>query len=90
MLGYPAKAAALILDFGPRPPAAVLPDKCFHLSATGPDGAWFRIEYTTDLRNWTGICTNQVFNGYVDFTDPDGLTSKRFYRTVPEANAPAE
>ena len=65
-------AAAIILDRPTRPPAAaVLPDKCFHINSTGPDGAWFHVECTTDLRNWTPICTNQVVNGSIDFVDPD-------------------
>jgi hypothetical protein len=83
-------AAALILDrLSPRPVATVLPDKCFRIGSTGPDGAWFRIEYTTDLLNWTGICTNQVVAGSIDFIDPDAQQSQvRFYRAVSEANAP--
>ena len=69
--------------------ATVLPDRCFRISSAGPDGAWFHIEYTTDLRNWTGICTNQVFAGSLDFIDPDAQQSElRFYRAVPEADAP--
>jgi hypothetical protein len=83
-------AAAIILDRLSRPPeATVLPDRCFRISSAGPDGAWFRIEYTTDLHNWTGICTNQVFAGSLDFIDPDAPQSEvRFYRAVSEANAP--
>ena len=83
-------AAAIILDgLTRRPMASVLPDKCFHLTSTGPDGAWFRIECTTDLRNWTAICTNQVFGGSMDFIDPDAQQDQlRFYRAVPETNAP--
>jgi hypothetical protein len=91
VLGYPPKAAALILDFGPRPPTAVLPDKCFHLNATGPNGAWFHIEGATDLLSWTPICTNQVINGSIDFVDPEAQSNQaRFYRAVPEAGPPAE
>ena len=83
-------AAAIILDGLTRPPvASVLPDKCFHISSTGPDGAWFRVEYTTDLSNWTAICTNQVFGGSLDFIDSDAPQSQlRFYRAAPETNAP--
>ena len=83
-------ATAIILDGLIRPPvASVLPDKCFHISSTGPDGAWFRIDYTTDLRNWTPICTNQVFGGSLDFVDSDAQQSQlRFYRASPETTAP--
>jgi hypothetical protein len=91
LLGFPANAGAIILDGGPRPTSSIMPDKTFHLSSTGPDGAWFRIEYSTDLQNWTAICTNQVVNGAIDFIDPDAQNdSARFYRAVPEAGPPAQ
>src|ERR1017187_4713165 len=91
VLGYPPKAATLILDFGPHPPAAVLPDKCFHLSAAGPNGAWFHVESTADLLSWTPICTNQVINGSIDFVDPNAQSGQAlFYRAVPEAGPPQE
>jgi hypothetical protein len=67
----------------------VLPDGCFHIGSTGPDGAWVHVEYTTDRYNWMPICTNQVVNGAIDFVDTDAQDSQfRFYRIVPEANAP--
>jgi hypothetical protein len=35
------------------------------------------------------LCTNQVVNGSIDFIDPDAPTNNaRFYRTIPESNAP--
>jgi hypothetical protein len=90
LLGFPRSAAAVILDSThPRLPTAVLPDKCFHLAATGPDGAWFRIEYSTDLLNWTTVCTNQVIAGSIDFLDPDAPNyNNRFYRAVPVTDPP--
>jgi len=73
------------------PPGAVLSDGSFHLSLTGPDGAWFHIDYSTDLLNWTPLCTNQVVHGSIDFSDPDATTSPtRMYRTVPLANPPPD
>jgi hypothetical protein len=72
---------------------AVLPDKTFHVNATGPNGAWFHIEYSTDLLRWTPICSsaNQVFRGGIDFIDPDAQNNQvRFYRAVPEVNPPAQ
>jgi Bacterial Ig domain len=93
LVGIPSRAAAVILDGPPWPvtPAAVLPDKCFYLGATGPDGAWFHIEYSDDLKNWTPICTNQVFGGLINFVDPDAQTnSARCYRAVPESTAPLQ
>jgi hypothetical protein len=89
-IGSPASAAALILD-GPAPTAVsgTLPDRTFHLNAAGPNGAWFHVEYSTDMLRWSPICTNQVVNGSVDFIDPGASTAQsRFYRAVPEANPP--
>jgi hypothetical protein len=91
LLGFPRNAAAIILDPGPRPVTGVLPDKCFHLAAAGPDGAWFHVEYSTDLQSWTSICAGQVINGSIDFVDPDAPgDQQRLYRAVPEADPPPE
>jgi hypothetical protein len=66
-----------------------LPDHCFHFRSTGPEGAWFHVEYTGDLLHWTPICTNQVVHGSIDFVDPDAPNNQvRFYRTVRENSAP--
>jgi hypothetical protein len=92
VIGFPPKAAAIILDSNrPTSTSSVLPDYSFHINATGPDGAWFHIESSSDLLNWTALCTNQVVNGSIDFIDPDAQTSQsHFYRAVPEAGPPAE
>ncbi len=92
VLGTPARAAAIILDGqGPRPVPAILPDKCFHLSASGPDGAWFRVEYSTDLIQWNAVGINQVVNGSIDFVDSDAqVSTTRFYRAMPEEGPPGE
>jgi hypothetical protein len=91
IIGFPPRAAALIWENWLRPPSAVLPDGSFHVTATGPDGAWFYVQYSTDLVNWSPICTNQVFQGSIDFVDPDAPSSaSRFYRAVPVANAPSQ
>ncbi len=89
-IGTPANAAAMILDSQtPQSTTGVLPGNLFHLNASGPDGAWFHVEYTSDLIHWTPICTNQVVNGGIDFIDPDaGNQPARYYRTVPEAGPP--
>lgn len=92
LMGFPTVAAAVILDSGsPRPITGMLPGDCFSLSAGGPDGAWFHIEYSTDLLRWTPICTNQVVDGLINFVDPDAAAdSARFYRAVPESGPPSE
>lgn len=92
VVGFPQRAAAYILD-GPqvRPASEVTIDRCFHLKGDGPDGAWFRIDYTTDLNTWTSLCTNQVVNGSIDFVDPDAQDDGlRYYRAVPQDSAPTQ
>ncbi|MGH7951313.1 MAG: Ig-like domain-containing protein [Limisphaerales bacterium] len=92
VIGFPRRAAAVILEhIGPRPLTGLLPDKSFHFVASGPDAAWFCVESSTNLIDWTPICTNQVVNGSIDFIDTDapGNPSK-FYRAVPLTNAPSD
>ena len=89
LLRAPTQAAALIIENGIRPASALLPGGGFHLNATGPDGAWFFIQYSTDFVNWTTASTNQVFQGSIDFIDPDTATHpNRFYRAVPLPTSP--
>lgn len=89
LIGVPRSAAAIIVDRpGPWPACRMLPGNYFHLSMPGPDAAWFTIEYSTDLTDWTPICTNQVINGSIDFIDPDVSSQAGFYRAVPVANVP--
>ncbi|HXR48465.1 MAG TPA: Ig-like domain-containing protein [Candidatus Limnocylindrales bacterium] len=91
LLGFPRCAAAIILDPKPCAASSALPGGCFHFTAPGPDAAWFYVQCSTDLVNWTTICTNQVINGSIDFVDPDAAGNpSRFYRAVPLNNAPAE
>ena len=88
-IGFPPRAAALIYENWLRPPSAVLADGSFHLTATGPDGAWFYVQYSTDMVNWSVASTNQVFQGSIDFVDPDAASqASRFYRAVPVDNSP--
>ena len=92
VVGFPSAAAAIIIDSNwPWPATAVLPDGCFHVNAIGPEGAWFSIEASADLVNWTSICTNQVVNGSIDFVDPDAQgTAARFYRAESQFSVPME
>ena len=90
-IGFPPFAEALILENWLRVPPIALPDGTFHLSASGPDGAWFFVQYSTDFVNWSDESTNQVFQGSIDFVDPDAPNnSSRFYRVVPVDSPPAE
>jgi hypothetical protein len=91
LVGAPACAAALIVDGDRISSSGLLADSSFHLSATGPDGAWFRVEVSTNLADWTPISYGQVINGSIDFVDPDAQGApNRFYRAVPELSVPAE
>ena len=91
VIGKPAKAEAIIIDSDHPIPPSVLPDSTFHLTSTGPDGAWFHIDYSTDLLNWSSLCTNQIIGGAIDFVDPEAASnSARFYRAVPELNPPSQ
>ncbi len=90
-VGWPASAAGLIYESWLRTPSAVLPGGSFHLTATGPDGAWFYIQYSTDMVNWSVASTNQVFQGSIDFVDPEAASqASRFYRAVPVDHSPGQ
>ena len=92
LLGFPRQAAAIILDSsGPVPVASLLPDHCFQLVMPGPDAAWYSVEYSTNLANWTPLCTNQVVNGSISFVDPATQSDQaRYYRAIPLAGPPSE
>jgi hypothetical protein len=92
VIGSARRAAAYILDEPQiRRASEITSDRCFHLKAEGPDGAWFHVDYTTDLTTWTSLCTNQVVNGSIDFIDPDAQSGQlRYYRAVPQDSAPTQ
>lgn len=94
VIGFPSRAAAVILHEWlrwPWPLPCLLPDGSFHLDAAGPDGAWFSVESSTDLLNWTPVCTNQVAQGSIDFVDMDAPNNTRqFYQVVPQDNPPSQ
>ena len=92
LIGRPNRAGAIIIENGLfRPLTGLLPDRSFHIGMSGPDGAWFHIDCSTNMVNWNAICTNQVFSGMLDFVDSDAPQDiQRFYRIVPESNPPAQ
>ena len=83
-VGWPGKAAAIIMDRDqPCPPKPLL-DGCFHFQVPATNGFWFRVECSTNLVNWLPLCTNIVDRGAIHFVDPDANDSaQRFYRSVP-------
>jgi hypothetical protein len=91
VIGFPPRATAVILHDWPRPLPLLLPDGSFHLNATGPDGAWFSVESSPDLLNWSSVCTNQVVQGSIDFVDADAPNNaQQFYQAVPQTNSPSQ
>jgi hypothetical protein len=90
VVGLPPRAEALIVEDWLRPLPWLVSDGTFHVNTAGPDGAWFSIRYSTDFVNWSPLCTNQVFQGGIDFVDPDApANSARFYQAVPLPDGPA-
>jgi len=91
-IGSPGRAAAIIVDNdSPRPACTTLPDGLFHLCQPGTNGFCFRLEASTNLVNWIGVCTNIVTDGAIHFVDPDARDFvNRYYRSLPEPNPPAE
>ena len=91
VVGFPPTAEAIILHHWPRPwPWPwILADGTFHYNATGPDGAWFTVQSSPDLVNWSNLATGQAFQGSVDFSDPNASgASARFYRVTPVNGSP--
>jgi len=69
----------------------ILADHCFQFTAQGIIGSWFTIECSTNLVDWTPICTNSVTDGAIHFVDPDAAENpQRFYRALPALAAPVE
>jgi hypothetical protein len=57
------------------------PDGQFGLRVTGPSGARYAVEATTNLVQWTSLQTNTIAGTYFDFIDTKAAgMSKRFYR----------
>jgi hypothetical protein len=87
-VGKPDHAEAIILRTWPRPLPFFLADGSYHVGATGPDGAWFAMQNSTDMVNWTSVATNQVIDGTIDFVDPNAPNNPNgYYRTI-QLNAP--
>jgi len=91
-VGFPPRAVVVIehdwvRTFSP----AILADGSFTLNAAGPDGAWFDVETSADLLNWTSAGTNQVFQGSIDFVDINASSNAaHFYRVTPQNGPPTE
>ena len=86
IVGYPFCAEAVIYEDWLRLPPRFLPDGSFHVTATGPDGAWFYVEQSSDMVNWTPTVSTGTrwCRGRSDFIDPNAANNASgFYRAVP-------
>ena len=87
----PRAEAIIIGSVSTNFPFGFLADRSFSMNLTGPDGAWFRIDGSTNLTTWTPICTNQVVNGMIEFIDPNATNfNSQMYRAVPLPATPGE
>jgi hypothetical protein len=58
-------------------------DGVWELTVTGPVGAKYKSEYTTNFSVWVPIATNVNSSGSITITDPAAQSSpRRFYRAV--------
>ncbi len=90
-IGWPNAAGAVILDNDvPALPNCRFEDGMFHVCLPGTNGWPYRMEYTTNLLNWTPVCTNVVVDGGVHFVDPEANGQPRYYRAIPEAEPPKD
>jgi len=56
----------------------------FHICFPGSNGSPYRVEASSDLTDWTEICTSTVTDGAIHFVDPDvDALPYRFYRAAP-------
>jgi hypothetical protein len=96
-VGRPRLAVAVISD-GPWPPASrgaqclALPGVLMHVSFAAESGRNYRLESSSDLRNWETLAEAVAIDGAWHFMDTDLETHPcRFYRLMPEPlAAPAE
>jgi hypothetical protein len=90
VVGWPGKAAAVIVDNDSPPPGTtLLCDGTFHLCVPATNGFTYRLEASLDMSHWVPVQTNVVTEIGVLF--PDAETQdfpQRFYRVIPEATAP--
>jgi hypothetical protein len=94
IVGWPGKAAAVIVDCEFLPPAtAVLCTGPFHYLCVAPTNGlpYYRLDCSLDMVHWLPVCTNTASVIGVHYTDPDsGCFPNQFYRVVPQATAPAD
>jgi hypothetical protein len=83
-IGLRGSAAAYITDNEVLPPpCGLLADGTVHLCLPFTNQC-FRVELSTNLVNWEGICTNRLADGAAHLLDPDAANClRRFFRFIP-------
>jgi len=90
VVGRPGRGVAVIAEtLEPIPPRGIrwtrLPDRGLHLCFLAESGREFRLEVTSDLRNWDTVFSATAIDGAVHFIEEDtGSFARRFYRIAPE------
>ena len=85
IVGRPGQAAAVIADNDTPPePYVRLTDGLIHWCSPATSGQCFRIEASTDLKEWTVLSIVRSIDGALRYTDPEGQAyDRRFYRAIP-------
>jgi hypothetical protein len=84
-VGRWSAAGAIIVDNDhPRPGPICLPDRTFHARLDGVNGHCYRLEFSTDLKEWEALEPNIVVDDAIHFLDCEAAEAKaRFYRVRP-------
>jgi hypothetical protein len=88
-LGFRHRAAVVISDNSSLTPEgtrwALLPNGSLHLCFAASTGDNFRLEGSSDLRNWDTLSVTPAADGTVNFVE-EGIANfrQRFYRVAPE------
>jgi hypothetical protein len=81
-VGRWSAAGAIIVDNDYPPPGSIcLPDHTFHCRLPGANGQCYRLEISSNLRDWEALDSNVVTDDAVHFVDCEAPGVKaRFYR----------
>jgi hypothetical protein len=84
-VGRWSAAGAIIVDNDYPPPGPIcLPDHTFHCRLPGANGQCYRLEISSNLRDWEALDPNIVTDDAVHFLDCEAPGVKaRFYRVSP-------
>jgi hypothetical protein len=85
-IGLPDCAGAIIVDDDSqmRLPVHCLADGAFHVTLPGQNGLAYRLECSTNLRDWVSVADGVVTDGQIHYLDPaPSGAGNRFYRVRP-------